>query len=173
LTRVRFDQVVSETLSLLEERLASAGVELDWQPPAEPLMVQGNEGELHQVITNLVVNAIDAMSQQSEGERRLTLRLESLRPAANGLADATLPVLGERATLTIADTGPGIPPERLDTIFKPFFSSKLGRGGSGLGLAISFNIVRRHAGTLTVRNQPAGQRGCTFSVELPRSVQVH
>ena len=112
-------------------------------------MVLGNEGELHQVFTNLVVNAIDAMEN---GGGRLTLTAE------NG---------DDTVRAWVSDTGPGIPAERMERIFQPFFSSKLTQGGSGLGLAITSNIVRRHGGEVSVENHEDG-RGCTFIVELPR-----
>ncbi len=151
LSRVRLDTLCSESLNLLEDRAAEAGVELLFNLPAEPLLIRGNEGELHQVITNLVINAINAQAHQSE-ERRVVVRLEPC---------------GHRVRLKVEDTGPGIPPERLAAIFKPFFSSRIGRGGTGLGLAISYNIIRRHGGEIGVQNQSGGRRGCTFTVELP------
>ncbi len=55
----------------------------------------------------------------------------------------------------------------MERIFQPFFSSKTGKGGTGLGLAITYNIVRRHRGTIRAENHPGGC-GCTFTVELPR-----
>ncbi len=64
------------------------------------------------------------------------------------------------------DDGPGIPPEKLEMIFQPFYSTKLNRGGTGLGLSISYDIVRRHGGDLRVVSQPG--EGACFVVELPR-----
>lgn len=149
LVPVPLDSVLDECVQLLQERAENNAVEIDWQRPAQPLVVLGNEGELHQVFTNLVVNALDAMAKTG-GSLRLTL-------------DA----VGRRARVRVADTGPGIPPERLERIFHPFFSSKLSKGGSGLGLAITSNIVRRHAGEIRAENHES-ERGCTFTVELPR-----
>ena len=151
LAPVNIVSVVDESVNMLDERLQEAAVEVDWQAPEETLRVLGHEGELHQVFTNLMVNAVDAMATLTSGDRRLALRLE----AASG-----------RLVIRITDSGPGIPPERLERIFQPFFSSKVGQGGTGLGLAITYNIVRRHRGTIRVENHPGG-RGCTFSVELP------
>jgi signal transduction histidine kinase len=71
-----------------------------------------------------------------------------------------------RIAVRIEDTGPGIPAERLETVFQPFFSTKLHRGGTGLGLSISQDIVERHGGTLTVRSRPGP--GACFEVSLPR-----
>ncbi len=145
---IQLESVLDECVQLLVERAAESRVEICWQP-SEPLPVLGHEGELHQVFTNLIVNALDAM-KPSGG--RLTVEAESS---------------GRRVRVRVADTGPGIPPERMDRIFQPFFSSKLSRGGSGLGLAITANIVRRHAGEIRVENHQEGC-GCSFIVELPR-----
>lgn len=153
LSRLRLDTLCGETLSLLEERAREAGVTLELEAPAEPVLVRGNEGELHQVLTNLVVNAIHAQAGQAE-ERRVLVRLEG------GGENA-------KVRIKVSDQGPGIPAERLASIFKPFFSSRLGRGGTGLGLAITHNIVRRHGGEIVVHNHTGGRRGCTFTVELP------
>ena len=146
---VQLDSVLEECSQMLGERAAEADVELDWQRPAEALIVLGHEGELHQVFTNLVVNALDAMG---ENGGRLTLAAE---------------ISGQRVRARVSDTGPGIPADRLERIFQPFFSSKLGDGGSGLGLAITANIVRRHGGEIRVENHTGG-KGCTFTVDLPR-----
>jgi two-component system, NtrC family, sensor kinase len=69
-------------------------------------------------------------------------------------------------TLRVQDSGPGIPPEKLEMIFQPFYSTKLNRGGTGLGLSISYDIVRRHGGDLRVESRPG--EGACFLVELPR-----
>lgn len=148
---VSLRSILGESLSLLEDRAHGIGVELLWSPPETPLEVRGNEGELHQVFTNLIVNGLDAMSALGEGSIEVT-------------GEET----GRQVTIRISDTGPGIPPERLETIFHPFFSTKLGKGGTGLGLAITYNIVRRHGGELRVDNHQ-GKPGCTFSVVLPKS----
>ena len=149
LVPVPVDAVIEECLQLLGERASRAGVEVDWQRPAKPMVVLGNDGELHQVFTNLVVNALDAL------------------PETGGRLALSVDRIDGRVRARVSDNGPGIPAERLDRIFHPFFSSKLTQGGSGLGLAITSNIVRRHAGEIRVENHETG-RGCTFTVELPR-----
>jgi signal transduction histidine kinase len=140
--------LISECLDLLGDRLGKRGIELDWTPPVPEIAVLGCDGELQQVFTNLIVNAIDAMSETGG---RLAVTAE-----ADG---ATLAV-------RVKDSGPGIPPDKLETIFQPFYSTKLNRGGTGLGLSISYEIVRRHGGDLRVTSQPG--EGACFLVELPR-----
>jgi two-component system NtrC family sensor kinase len=142
--------LVSECLDLLGERISKRRIALDWTPPEGEVLVMGCDGELQQVFTNLVLNALDAMSETGGC---LSLGIE---------ASDTL------VTVRVQDTGPGIPPEKLEMIFQPFYSTKLNRGGTGLGLAISHEIVRRHGGDLRVVSRPG--EGACFLVELPRFV---
>jgi len=146
---VNLDEVLDECVAFLEERTRAAGVEVVWRRPAEPAEVLGHEGELHQVFTNLLVNALDALAGRGG---RLELAVERRGP---------------RLAVSIADDGPGIPPERLDRIFQPFFSSKITQGGTGLGLAITQKIVERHRGEIRAENRKDSS-GCIFTVELPR-----
>jgi two-component system, NtrC family, sensor kinase len=142
--------LLAECLDLLGERMSKRRIVLDWTPPQGEVLVLGCDGELQQVFSNLVVNALDAMSETGGC---LSLGIE---------ASDTL------VTVRVQDTGPGIPPEKLEMIFQPFYSTKLNRGGTGLGLAISHEIVRRHGGDLRVVSQPG--EGACFLVELPRMV---
>jgi hypothetical protein len=139
--------VLGETAELLRERMSARAVHLDWEPPAERVEVVGSPGELQQVFTNLMLNAIDAMAPQGGGT--LALRLERT---------------GGRISVHVDDSGPGVPPDRLQTIFEPFFTTKRGEGGTGLGLSISASIVEQHGGAIAVRNL---ERGCRFTVTLP------
>jgi PAS domain S-box-containing protein len=144
--------LVSECLDLLAERLSQSRIALQWiQPPTEDsqkIQVLGCDGELQQVFTNLIVNAVDAMHGTGG---RLTVELT---------ASETL------VSLRVQDTGPGVPADKLEMIFQPFYSTKLSRGGTGLGLSISTEIVQRHGGTLRVVSPPG--EGASFLVELPR-----
>ncbi len=140
--------MISECLELLKERLAEHRVALAWSPPAQEIRVTGNEGELLQVMTNLTVNAIDAMA------------------AAGGTLKVDIASDDRWVWIGVEDDGPGISPQKLERIFQPFFSSKLGTGGTGLGLSITYNIVRRHGGDIRVISQPG--EGTRFVVELPR-----
>ena len=103
-------------------------------------------GELNQVWTNLIVNALDAM----DGEGTLTLRTGRE---------------GDSALVEIADTGPGIPDELRSRVFEPFFTTKPVGQGTGLGLDVSWRVVvKRHGGDLRVASQPGDTR---FQVVLP------
>jgi hypothetical protein len=143
--------LITESLDLLGDRLGKRRIELDWQAPspdAPPIVVLGCDGELQQVLTNLLVNALQAMSEKGG---RLTVLLTA-DPAT--------------VRLSVEDSGPGIPPERLGKVFEPFYSTKHASGGTGLGLAISHDIVRRHGGSLAVASEPG--TGARFTIELPR-----
>ena len=109
-------------------------------------VVRCSRQELKQVFLNLLINALQAIDE----EGRIVLRTAT---------DA------ERAVVTVEDDGPGIPPEHLDRIYDPFFTTKPEGEGTGLGLAISSEIVRRHAGSLDVESPPGG--GACFRVRLP------
>lgn len=140
--------LLSETTELLRERLHAKRARLSWQPPAESIRVTGSEGELQQVFTNLLLNAIDAMAEQGGGELRL------------GLA-----VRDGRALVSFEDDGPGVPEAFRDSIFQPFVTTKGGSDGTGLGLSICFNIVEQHEGRIGFEN--LAPRGCRFTVDLP------
>lgn len=145
---VRLDAVLGEVVQLFGERARTSGICISWAPPGQHLEVLGHEGELHQVFTNLTVNALDAMARRGG---HLEIALES----RNGLLQ-----------VRFIDDGPGIPAERLEQVFQPFFSSKINQGGTGLGLAITQNIVRRHRGEIRAENRTDGS-GCIFTIELP------
>jgi len=111
-----------------------------------------DEGQLTQVLTNLITNAYAAMPCGG----RLTL-------LTGGTA--------ERVTLQVRDTGVGIPPEHRSKVFEPFFTTKQLGEGTGLGLAVTYGIVKMHRGQIEVvsQNDPAaGPTGTTFTVTLPR-----
>jgi signal transduction histidine kinase len=150
-SRLPMAPLVDECLDLLAERIQEQGVTLHWQPPANPdeLAVEGNDGELHQVLTNLVLNAIEALAGRSDG--KLTVSLSASQ---------------RWVWLTVEDNGPGVDPVEMERLFEPFFSTKQEIGGTGLGLAISYNVVRRHEGDLRVVSHPG--EGSRFVVELPR-----
>ncbi len=145
---LRLDRVVDEAIDILDDKLDHSPVILRKQYPATPVAVLGGEGDLQQVITNLISNAIDAIGPR---EGRIIL----------GVSETT----DGRAQVVVEDDGPGIAAEELDKIFQPFYSTKLSSGGTGLGLSISYQIVRRHGGHLTAESTPG--QGTRFLVDLP------
>ena len=113
-----------------------------------PLTCHGHAGQIHQVVMNLVQNAIDATADRPDP--RIEIR--------GGNA-------GGRIWFTVRDNGPGIQEEQLVRIFDPFFTTKPVGQGTGLGLSISYGIVAEHGGRLSARNHSQG--GAELRVELP------
>ncbi len=144
--------LVEDSLDLLAERRARKGVALELRLPAERLEVSADDGELQQVLTNLALNAIDAMGEERGRRAGGTLTIEAWAE-------------GGRARIAVSDTGYGMTPEELARVFEPFYSTKADQGGTGLGLAISKEIVERHGGTLTAESEPGS--GTRFLVDLP------
>ncbi len=120
--------------------------------------------QFSQVIINLAVNAKDAMN--GNGTLSITTRVETLTTPYQFGADTIKP--GEFVVIDVTDTGCGIPPENLNRIFEPFFSTKQNvvGSGTGLGLATVYGIVRQTEGFIKV-NSTLG-KGTTFSIHLPR-----
>jgi len=130
-----------------------------------PLMIEADHEQLHQLFLNLVCNALDTLPQG--GSIRITaVQSEPMPGRSNGRenqasADRTVPWI----TITIADTGPGIPQDLGDRIFEPYVSTK--DTGIGLGLAICRRIVQSHGGEIIASDAPQG--GAVFTVRLPKS----
>jgi PAS domain S-box-containing protein len=151
---VTCDELIASALSVYQGRLINSHIEVERRKRAtHPVLCF--EGEIRQVLSNLINNAIDAM--KPDGGRLLIRSREGTdwNTGRKGLI------------LTIADTGSGMPPETRKKIFEPFFTTKE-IGGTGLGLWVSHEIVDRHGGTLTVRSsQSADHHGTVFALFLP------
>jgi PAS domain S-box-containing protein len=124
-------------------------------------LVRGDATQLHQVLLNLCVNARDAMP--NGGTLTLEVEKQDLNSAYASSVPGAMP--GEYLMLRVRDVGTGIPPDILDRIFDPFFSTKGPDKGTGLGLSTAMGIVKGHRGFLQVDSQ-LGQ-GSTFAVYLP------
>lgn len=142
------DDVVGEALELLAETADGGDVTLD--ADVTPLVAHVDEQRCHQIVVNLVRNALQHTPR-------------------GGRVDVTLARDADDALLTVADTGEGIPPEHLQAIFTRFHradaSRQRGSGGTGLGLAITRALVEAHGGEIAVQSEPG--RGTTFTVRLP------
>jgi PAS domain S-box-containing protein len=148
------EELIASVLSVYQGRLANSGVEVSERDRAL-LPVRCFEGEIRQVISNLISNALDAMGGDGG---RLMLRTRLGRNWANGEAGVVI---------TIADTGDGMGPETVAKLFNPFFTTK-GLTGTGLGLWVAKQILERHRGTLGVRSsQAAAHHGTVFTMFLP------
>jgi len=105
--------------------------------------------QLQQVILNLIMNAVEAMSEMSDGRRQLLIRTDTDE--------------SENIAVAVQDSGPGVKPEDLHRLFTPFYTTK--PQGMGIGLAISRSIIEAHGGKLRVMANEA--RGATFQFTLP------
>jgi two-component system, cell cycle sensor histidine kinase and response regulator CckA len=149
-------------IARLLRRVLGTGIRLGVDLDLPGRWVRVDPAQLDQVIVNLAINARDAMPRG--GALRLaTGHATLLRPSRVG--QSTVPA-GRWVTLTVGDTGSGIPTELLPRIFEPFFTTRRERGGTGLGLATVLGIVRQSGGEITVDS--AVGRGTTFTVWLPR-----
>ncbi len=140
------DQLTAGALDFLDPRCRAAGIDVRRELARRKLIVRADPTELRQVIINLVVNAVHAMS----GGGRLIVRVEER---------------DEFCLLIIEDTGVGMTPEVLDRIFIPFFTTKDGGRGTGLGLPLVHGIVTSLGGTISVQSKVGS--GSRFTVRLP------
>ena len=124
-------------------------VEITLNMPETPILIRGDADMLQRTLANIIKNAVDACPEQ---EGKISISLDGR---------------GSTITIVITDNGPGIPPELLDKIFEPFFSTK-GSSGTGLGLAIAKSFIEAHGGKIDVISS---KNGTSFTITLP-SVEV-
>jgi PAS domain S-box-containing protein len=150
-TQVQLNTIVREAVGLLEYafRVDDLALQLHLAPDLPELRADAHQ--LQQVVVNLITNAHQAL-REAMPPRRLTITTR---------ADSQ----GQQITLTVADSGPGIPPALRSRIFEPFFTTKPPGVGTGLGLSLCRGIIEGHGGSIEVRSE-AGQ-GATFMVTLP------
>ena len=153
---------LNERVSLMArllERLLGAGIRLELELDDPPRRVRADPSQLDQVLLNLAVNARDAM----QGRGRL--RIETGSRLVLGEGAGRIPP-GRYATITVQDSGPGIPPDVLARIFEPFFTTRIENGGTGLGLATVQGIVAQSGGHILAESPPG--QGARFTILLPR-----
>jgi C4-dicarboxylate-specific signal transduction histidine kinase len=147
---VDINAVVTETLRMLRSEFVIQRVEAG-ETLAHPLPpVRGNRTQLQQVLVNLLMNAVEAMRGMDEKDRRLRIRTEQKS--------------GD-VIVFVEDSGPGIDTGRIDRMFEPLASWKL--GGTGMGLVISNSIIKAHGGCMWAENRPDGGARVGFSIPSP------
>ena len=159
--RTAIAQVLHTAVSMAESKARRGDVEMELAVPDDLPAIQGDEYQLCQVFTNLVINAFEAMNGQ--GRIRISAWAGTVEQEHTQRGDslASVPML----IVEIADDGPGIPDELKDRVFNAFFTTKA--QGSGLGLAIVRKIIDAHDGRIDVTSS-SGQ-GTRFTVTLPVS----
>ena len=144
------NQVLDDTLELRGYELRVRGIDVRREYDEALPDTMGDGHQLQQVFLNLITNAEQAMERAEGRHHRLTVRTRND---------------GDIIRIEVEDTGGGIPPNLLERIFNPFFTTKPTGHGTGLGLSISLGIVREHEGRIWAENTPQG--GARFIVELP------
>ena len=149
-TSTSLNQVLDDALQLRGYELRVRGIEVvrDYDEDLPETMAYALQ--LQQVFLNLITNAEQAMDKRQVNTQRLIV---STRRASNVIR------------IEVEDSGPGIPPNLVERIFNPFFTTKPTGSGTGLGLSISLGIVREHEGKIWAENAPTG--GAHFTIELP------
>jgi signal transduction histidine kinase len=146
-------ELMSGVLELYSPKIRDSQVKLDYQRNG-PCKVVAYPGELRQVFSNLVVNAIDAMPNGG----KLCVRIRQGYDRRNNRTGARM---------LISDNGTGIPREKIERIFEPFFTTK-GEKGTGLGLWVSRDIINKHDGNIRIRSSSElGRSGTSFALFLP------
>lgn len=143
------NESIRQVLRLTARKIELSGTVCDVVLADPPPVVLADPVQLQQVLLNLIGNAVEAMGASAPDARVLRVRTE---------------VDQDDCIITIEDTGPGIDPNQIDQVFKPFFTTK--SGGMGLGLSICKTITEAHGGQLSV--EPGAQRGALFRIVLPR-----
>jgi PAS domain S-box-containing protein len=157
--RINLAETLDEVLAIYAAKLEakSVTVEKKYRPVPE---IQAIAGEIRQVFSNLIANAIDALAMNG----RLMVRIAKSQSWENG---SRLP--GVR--VSIADNGSGISPDHQQKLFQPFFTTK-DTGGTGLGLWVSKGIIERHRGSIQARSSIDDRHGTVFTILLPETYQA-
>ncbi|MBS2014083.1 MAG: response regulator [Deltaproteobacteria bacterium] len=160
--RLDLNGFLGSMLAMLKRLIKSqVDLKLDLDPLLAPPSVFVDQGQLEQVVLNLILNARDAL-----GEKGGTVRVSTRSATAADVARFPGVLAADFVALDVADDGPGIDAETLARIFEPFFSTKSFEHGSGMGLAVVYGIVTQSNGFVFVESEVG--RGSTFTVLLPR-----
>lgn len=148
---------IAKTSELVQTFAERNHVVLDVQSPPKPVAALIDSGQIQQVLTNIMMNAIQAMPRGG----RITTATSTI-PSAE-------PSIPGFACISVSDDGPGMPGDTLRHIFDPFFTTKDVGDGTGLGLSIALGIVQEHGGRIEAESRP--DEGTTFRILLPMENQ--
>jgi C4-dicarboxylate-specific signal transduction histidine kinase len=140
---------ILEVIALTRSEMMKNGVRLQTELAEDLPLIEGDQVELQQVILNLILNAVEAMSNLSEGPR--DLRISTGTDTAGGVL------------VSVRDSGPGLSPESMTSLFEAFYTTKA--DGMGMGLAISRSIIAAHGGRMWA--SPNEPQGAVFQFTLP------
>ena len=162
-TPLDLSEVVTNAVKLLA-RLIGEDVRLTWMPAEDLWLIHMDPSQVDQIITNLCVNARDAIADVGN----VVLQAENCVVDARFAAQHVGAALGDYVRLTVRDDGHGMDDETLSHIFEPFFTTKSNGRGTGLGLATVYGVAQQNGGFITVSSVVGA--GTTFEVYLPRYV---
>ena len=146
--KVNLNGTIGEVLALVGNEAKKRSVAIRTQFADDLSPISGDRVQLQQVVLNLVMNAIEAMSGMDEGTRQLAITTRNIEEG--------------QVQVIVQDSGTGIDPNTMGKIFDPFYTTK--PGGMGMGLSISRSIIQNHGGRLWASR---GDSGLTFYVSLP------
>ena len=161
---ISLSEVLAELAHLLR-RLIGVNIDLKFEHGRDLYPVLADQGQLEQVVINLAVNARDAMPEGGT----LTIRTANVTLAHPLTGTGEVVPAGDYVRIEVSDTGIGIPPDIIDRIFEPFFSTKPVGAGTGLGLATVYGIVKQSGGYVAIESAPG--KGTTFTIYLPRHAE--
>jgi histidine kinase len=153
---ILLNEVLERAFEIFSQQLKVRGIEVNWQTNPDLPRVMGNPSRLEQVIINLLINARDAIEERSDQTP------DSSIPDKISLVTTSNT---KTVTLSVCDTGVGVPDPIQGKIFEPFFTTKKVGKGTGLGLSISYSIVKECGGTIDVTGNPGG--GSCFNLHFP------
>jgi len=143
---IRVSELLNEIKELHQARCSETGITCSIHTGPENLIIMADDAQLKQVLINLVKNAMEAVSDIPEPK-----------------LDITVKRILDHISVEVSDNGMGIPPEILEKVFVPFYSTKA--NGSGIGLSLSRQIIRNHGGQISVESEPG--KGSIFRISLP------
>lgn len=156
---IRISELLANVLELYSHRMQARRIRVERRFGPQP-EIRGFPGEMRQVFSNLIVNALEAVSDGGKIKLHLYESRDWRRPEQRGVR------------VVIADDGPGIAPEHRRHIFEPFYTTK-GERGTGLGLWVSRGIIHKYGGAIRVRSSVDPRwRGTVFSVFLPAHTEA-
>jgi signal transduction histidine kinase len=153
-------QIVRQAIALLAPLAAKRGIALDLDAAGGPQVARVDAGQIQQVLTNLIVNAVQAMPNGG----RVTVRVDRSRACAP-VRTGRAPQTADYVRVRVEDQGTGMTTEVAARVFEPFFTTKEVGEGTGLGLSVAYGIVEEHDGWIEVESEPG--RGSRFTVFLP------
>jgi len=146
---LKINEAILEVIALTRGEVVKNGVSVQTQLAEGLPLIQGDRVQLQQVILNLIINAVEAMSGASEGSRELLI--------STGISES------DGVLVLVRDSGPGLAPAGLERIFEAFYTTK--PGGLGMGLSVSRSIIEAHGGRLWAN--PNVPHGAVFQFTVP------